>query len=157
VVQVVQDQEVVQVVQDQEEDKIMPKLQTYREAHYTNTGKVSDNVRTLSISAIGIVWIFKTQNASGGYVIPGQLYYPILLVFAAMSLDFIQYLYGSIAWYMFFRLKEKAGIQEEVEILAPPAINCPSYIFFFGKVSTVGAAYFFIIKFLLSLVTWTQH
>ena len=43
----------------------MPDLQEYREAHYHNTGKVSDNVRTLAISAIGIIWIFRTKSPEG--------------------------------------------------------------------------------------------
>lgn len=131
----------------------MPNLQTYREAHYSNSGRLSDNVRTLSISAIGIAWIFKTQNASGGYKFPDELYFPILLVFAAMALDFIQYLYGSIIWQLFFRSKEKAGIKEDAEILAHEVINLPSYVCFYGKILAVGLAYFFIIKFLLRSVT----
>ena len=132
----------------------MSNLQEYREAHYTNTGKVSDNVRTLSIAAIGIIWIFKIQNVGGGYQIPEALYYPVLLVFVAMALDFIQYIYGSIAWGIFFRIKEKENIKEDDELYAPPCINWPTYIFFYGKVIVIGFAYFFLIKFLMVSVSW---
>lgn len=132
----------------------MSNLQNYREAHYTNTGKVSDNVRTLAISAIGIIWIFKSQDIHGAYQIPKELYYPILLVFCAMVLDFIQYIYGSIAWGIFFRKKESDGIKECEELYAPPSINWPSYILFYSKVVIISFAYFFIIEFLMKTVHW---
>lgn len=148
-------------------------LQEYRESHYMNTGKVSDNVRMLSISAIGIIWIFKVQNGDGGYQIPEPLYLPVLWVFIAMALDFAQYLYGSIAWFLFFRGKEKE-IQKrrdqlkaenkevtkedreksEKEILAPEEINYPSYTLFFGKVIAIGCAYYYLITFLAHAVKW---
>ena len=132
----------------------MPKLQEYRDAHYTNTGKVSDNVRALSIAAIGIVWIFKSQNADGSYEIPEQLYYPVLLVFIAMAFDFIQYVYGSIAWGVFFRLKENNEVNEDSELYAPPSINWPTYILFYGKVIIIGFAYFYLTSFLIESVKW---
>lgn len=132
----------------------MSNLQEYREAHYMNTGKVSDNVRTLAISAIGIIWIFKIQNANGGYEIPAALFYPVLLVFIAMLLDFAQYIYGSIAWGLFFRKKEKEGKTEDEKIYAPTSITQPSYILFYSKVIVICFAYFFIIKFLTGSVNW---
>jgi len=132
----------------------MSNLQEYREAHYTNTGKVSDNVRTLAISAIGIIWIFKSQNSDGSYEIPEELYYPILLVFIAMVLDFVQYIYGSIAWGFFFRKKEKEGVSESDELYAPHQINWPTYCLFYGKVVVISFAYFFVIKFLIGSVNW---
>jgi hypothetical protein len=131
----------------------MPKLKDYRAAHYTNTSKVSDNVRSLALSAIGIVWIFKKQIGDG-FQIPSSLYLPLLLVFSAMALDFLQYLYSSTAWYIFFRCKEKQNIDEEKDFDAPPIINLPSYILFYGKVVTIGIAYLYLIIFLINQVRW---
>lgn len=132
----------------------MPNLKEYREAHYTNTGKVSDNVRTLAISAIGIIWIFKTQHVNGSYQIPKELYCPVIFVFVAMALDFVQYIYGSIAWGVFFRNKEKAGVKEDDKLYAPPEINWPTYFFFYSKVAVISFAYFYLIKFLVGSVNW---
>jgi len=132
----------------------MPKLQDYREAHYDHTSKVSDNVRALSISAIGIIWIFKVQ-VGDGYQIPEELYFPVLLVFVAMALDFAQYIYSSIAWHYFFRSKEKDNVSEDEEIFAPPVINLLSYVFFYVKVLMICFAYYFIINFLISIVNWS--
>jgi len=132
----------------------MPNLQEYRDAHYSNTGRVSENVRTLAISAIGVIWIFKTQSSDGTYEVPGALFHSVLFVFVAMLLDFMQYIYGSIAWGVFFRRKEIEGVKEGDELYASPTINLPTYIFFYGKVIVICFAYFFIIKFLIESINW---
>jgi hypothetical protein len=131
----------------------MPKLKDYRDAHYTNTAKVSDNVRALALSAIGIVWIFKKQTGDS-YQIPSDLYCPLLLIIFAMSLDFFQYLYSSIAWFIFFRCKEKQGIDEEKDIKASERINWPSYTLFYSKVFIISLAYIYLIAFLIRQIKW---
>jgi hypothetical protein len=131
----------------------MPKLKDYRDAHYINTSKVSDNVRALALSAIGIVWIFKKQIGDG-YQIPLDLYWPLLLVFIAMALDFFQYLYSSIAWFVFFRCKEKQKVNEDKEFDAPPKINWPSYTLFYGKVIAIGSTYVLLVVFLIHQIKW---
>lgn len=132
----------------------MPNLQHYRETYYSFTEKVSTNVRNLSISAIGIVWIFKIQDHYGGYDIPAALYLPVILVLSAMALDFAQYLYASVAWGIFFRRKEKQGVTEDQELDASIYLNLPSSVFFYGKVLLIAPAYFFLVKFLMVSVHW---
>lgn len=83
----------------------MPKLSKFREYHYESTAKVSENSRTLALSAIAIVWLFKTQNGDQ-YQVPDSLQIPLFLVVSAMALDFLQYVYRSIVWHIIFRRKE---------------------------------------------------
>lgn len=131
----------------------MPVLDNYREAHYTHTEKLSDNVRTLAIAAVGIVWLFK-QQLGDKFQIPEGLFLPLLLVIVALAFDFLQYLYSSIAWGCFFRSKEKQDISEEEEIYASKFLNYPSYFLFYGKVITIFMAYLLLIIFLSSKVSW---
>jgi hypothetical protein len=132
----------------------MPKLQEYRERHYKATKQVSDNVRSLSLAAIGIVWIFKVQTANGGYQLPAGLYCPVLLIFAAMALDFLQSLYSSVAWYIVFRSKEEQKTSEDKDLKHSPKINWPSYTFFYTKIVCMAIAYGYLLYFLATRVLW---
>jgi hypothetical protein len=131
----------------------MPKLQDYRERHYTFTRQVSDNVRSLSIAAVAIVWIFK-QGTDAGYQLPAGLYWPVILIFAAMALDFLQSLYSSMAWFLFFRCKEKEGVTENDNLKHSPKINWPSYTFFYAKIVCMAVAYGLLLHFLAARVLW---
>jgi len=71
-----------------------------------------------------------------------------------MALDFAQYIYGSIAWWVFFRINEYRGVKETDELFAPTEINFPTYLLFYGKVGVIGFAYFYLISFLFSSVNW---
>ncbi len=44
----------------------MPKLQTYRDYHLDATKKVSENTRTLALSAIGMFGCTRSQNLKVG-------------------------------------------------------------------------------------------
>ena len=91
----------------------MAKLQKFRDYHYEATVKVSDNTRTLALSAIGIVWLFK-EEVGGSYVMPELLKIPILLVLVSMALDFLQYVYRAIVWHRIFRSKEALLAQKKI-------------------------------------------
>lgn len=136
----------------------MPKLDKYREYHFEATTKVSENTRTLAVSAIAVIWLFKVKSA-GAYQIPHELQLPLILVVCALSLDFLQQLYRSIAWHIFFRRKERdltqGKITEESEIYADSSINWISYTFFYLKTITIVAAYYLLLQYLLKTIAWT--
>lgn len=133
----------------------MPKLQTYRDFHFDATAKVSENTRTLALSAIAIVWVYKTTNQSGSFSLPEELITPLLLVFGALAADFVQYLYRSIAWHILFRLEEiklsKGLINEDTELEGvEPWIHYVPYILFYGKTLLVGFAYYYLLAYFLN-------
>jgi hypothetical protein len=132
----------------------MPKLEDYRKKHYSATRQVSDNVRSLSLAAIGIVWIFKVQTDNGGYQLPEGLYCPVILIFAAMALDFLQSFYSSVAWFMVFRCNEKAEVAEDKELKHSARINWPAYTFFYAKIICMAMAYGYLLHFLATRVLW---
>lgn len=135
----------------------MPKLAIFRQYHYDATVKVSDNARTLALSAIAIVWLFK-EKVGNSYQVPNELFIPLLLVVITMTLDFLQYVYRSIAWHIRFRLDEKqlykGKITEETELYAPGWINIFAYVLFYGKVSVLIGAYYYLVSYFLSKVNW---
>lgn len=137
----------------------LPKLERFRQFHYDATTKVSENTRTLALSAIAIVWLFKKQD-SGLYVVPDALHWPLLLVISALALDFFQYIYRSVVWHYIFRSKEKAlfdgKITEETELYVSPGWNALAYVFFYAKALLLIAAYLKLASFLYSTVKWVS-
>lgn len=136
----------------------MPTLQTYRDFHFDATAKVSENTRTLALSAIAIVWMYKITKPDGGFALPEELITPLLYVFWALAADFAQYLYGSIAWHLIFRLQEvklhKGLIKEDSDLKGvEPWILYIPYILFYGKTVLVGFAYYYLLTYFLNVTT----
>lgn len=135
----------------------MANLEKFRQFHYDATVKVSDNTRTLALSAIAIIWLFKSGNGTQ-YVMPKGLAWPLILVLVAMALDFLQHVYRSATWHVWFYFLEKklakGVIKEETEIYAPNALNLPAYVFFYGKVFVLIFAYVKLFEYALRAVSW---
>lgn len=135
----------------------MPVLDKFRQYHYDATAKVSENTRTLALSAIAIVWLFKHDNG-GAYEIPESLLAPLALVIFAMTLDFCQYVYRSVAWHIIFRKEErrlaKQQITESTELYVSPWVNFLAYCFFYAKVLFLAFAYWQLAKYFIHAVNW---
>ncbi len=129
----------------------MAKLSDFREGYYVHSVKVSDNVRSLCLSAVAIIWVFK-QDAAGATNLPAPLYWALLWVFVALALDFAQYLYASSAWGVFVRIKEKQNITDDQEIVAPEFLNWPSILFFHLKTLAALLVYVQIFRHLYSVI-----
>lgn len=136
----------------------MAKLQQLRDYHYDATQKVSENTRTLALSAIAIVWLLKTEN-NGHYIISTGLAEPLLFVLFALALDFAQYLYRSIVWHLIFRCEERnlaaSKITEETELYVSSWWNLLAYAFFYTKVIFVVIAYWKLLKYFLTILQIT--
>ncbi|WP_422842572.1 hypothetical protein [Acidovorax sp. M2(2025)] len=132
----------------------MSNIKAYREAYYGYSGKLSDNVRTLALASVAIVWTFKVDNKSGGVTLHADLYWALLLAMLAMASDLLQYFYGSIAWGIYTWRKEREGVGIEAPLVAPSAINWPTNIFFYAKVVFLAGAYGLIIRFLIGKIQY---
>ena len=134
----------MEVVQEKRTNR-MANLEKFRQYHYDATVKVSENTRTLAISALAIVWLFKKQDGDI-YVIPEALLWPLLFVFIALTLDFFQYVYRSIVWHVIFREKEKEleknEITEETILYVNSWANNWAYLFFYLKVLCLIVVYY---------------
>lgn len=127
------------------------KLAGTRESYQYYSGKASDVCRQLSLAALGIIWIFKTDQPGGVIRISHPLLWSAGCAVLALAFDLLQYIYGSIAWGLFNRNKElKLGLNEEADFGVPRGINWPTNGFFYLKLASVGACYGFLLHYLYS-------
>jgi hypothetical protein len=102
------------------------------------SARTSENVRQLSFAALGVIWVFKP---AAGFAFSKLLLWAGTLGTSALAADFLQSLYGTLAWGTFHRTKERAGLSQEQEFRAPRKINWPTNTFFGLKIVALGAAY----------------
>ena len=125
------------------------KLNDALENHYVNSSTASQNVRTLAIAAVALVWIFKTEAAQNQLELPAKLIVASFFIIAALACDFLQYLWGSFIWWQVHRQRElefEGDREREFEISV--WVNRPSYFFFWSKMLAVVVGYTFILWFL---------
>jgi len=133
------------------------KLQDFRNDYYVFTAKTSEIARTLALSAIAIVWIFRKDIPVSGQPI-AYIVLPKLLLFGAigavltLTLDLCQYAWASAIFGWWCRFKERRGIKLDAEISAPPWFNWPTLLFFWSKLASIAVTYFLLARFLLGQV-----
>jgi len=120
------------------------KLEDCRKAYYEYSGKASDICRNLGFAGIALIWAFRV-TAGEKPVIPYVLRWAGILLVSGLALDFLQYILASIVWGSYHRHKEKIGISEQEEFLAPRWINYPSIICFTLKQALIFIAYIFLV------------
>jgi len=135
------------------EIRVHMKLQAYRETYYTYTGKVSDICRPLGLAGIAILWIFKTESG-GQFSVPRELMWPGLLIVAGLAADLLQYLVGSIIWFLFYRVKEYQGVNEETDLAHGIFLEAPIHLLFWAKAILIAVAYYYIFLFFLHAVSF---
>ncbi len=118
------------------------KLADVRETYYTYSGKASDIARQLSLAGIAIIWVFSGGGVSTGVAIhiPKDLTFVGLILIGGLAADFLQYFWASGVWGAFGRIKERQ-VQKSDDFLAPPWLNYPTNVFFWGKLILVVVAY----------------
>jgi hypothetical protein len=116
-------------------------LKDFRDGYYFYSGKASDIARTLALSAIAVVWIFKVDTRQGAYGFAAPLLFAAWGAVAALFLDMLQYAWAALIWGAWCRLKERSGVKSGDEIDAPPWFNWPSLGFFWGKLVLVAIVY----------------
>jgi hypothetical protein len=126
--------------------KAVPKL-TIAEGFETAreyTTKVSEITRNLGLAGLGIIWVFKT-DVGGRLIVPPDLFLPGLLLVLSLAFDLLQYVVSAEAWIRITMKNEDAKINE---FTVPPWINHFGTLFYWLKILAVGAAYFFLMRFL---------
>jgi hypothetical protein len=116
------------------------KLEDAQAAYETLSGKASDIVRQMSLAGIGVIWIFKSADGTS-ISLERPLLKAALFIFLALLFDFLQYLFGTITWFVYFRYKEKQGTKEDTEFQAPPQLNWPTWALFYLKSVAMVIAY----------------
>jgi hypothetical protein len=120
------------------------KLATVRSKYYEASGQVSENVRKLCFAGIGVIWVLRIGEKSGGITFDPVLLWPLSLFVEALALDLAHYLVSSAIWGIYGRRQEKRGIGER-EFCAPRCINWPANAFFWTKALTCVAGYVLLV------------
>jgi hypothetical protein len=115
------------------------KLKDALDNYYFYSGKLSDICRQLGFAGIAIIWIFGLGTVTTAQL-PKDLTLPALLIVASLTLDFLHYLSSTVIWGVYHRVKEK-DTKPDAEFEAPRQINWAPLIFFWLKVTALGAAY----------------
>ena len=123
------------------------KLKDALDNYYFHSGKTSELLRQLGIAGIAVIWLFKFE-VQGTPKIPEPLFRPLILIVVSLACDLLQYSLATIVWAVFHRYKERAGVGNDDDFLAPKQINWPALVFFYTKVASLVAAYIFLLLFL---------
>jgi hypothetical protein len=130
------------------------KLEDYRKDYYGFSAKASEISRQLSFAGIALIWIFKIEKG-GPLAVPTTLLWPALLFCAALALDLLHAVFGTLIWGAFARYQERRGAKDDDEIDSPAYFNWPTLLCFWGKVSAVVVAYALVFRHVLSLLQAT--
>lgn len=118
-------------------------------AYQDFSARTSENVRTLSLGALAIVWVFRPESV---FALPRVLIFAGIAAVLALTADFLHSLSGAIIWSKFHRTKELSGIGMDVDFKAPLELNWPTLFFFYLKAVLVVVTYAFVLTHLVRVL-----
>jgi hypothetical protein len=119
------------------------RLADARAAYTDYSSKTSDIVRQLGFAGIAVIWLFRDE-VPDRVIVDRPLLWAGIFIIAALTFDLLHYVAGAIIWGSYHRRKELAGCSEDDEFEAPPVLNYPTLVFFWGKVALIAIAYGFL-------------
>ncbi len=129
-------------------------LKDVQNTHDTYSGTASQIARQLAFAGLAVIWVFKTDSGVG-FTVNDSLLVAGFYIIISLTLDFLQYVYGSIAWHGLHVKKEKEGVGTKTIFQAPKNINLPTHILFYAKLIFMLLAYYQIIFYLIGIFTNT--
>ncbi|THA41794.1 hypothetical protein [Streptomyces sp. A1547] len=120
------------------------KLEDARQAYYDASDKASEIARSLALAGIGIVWLLAGGLTTSGIKLTQDQLWALILLAACLCFDLLQYLYKTIAWSWWARIKEPHANADGEVGKAKALMNRPSWFFFTLKMMSMAAAYCFI-------------
>lgn len=123
------------------------KIADARAFYFDYAEKFNDRLRTLAMTGIGIIWVFKESNPTGSWI-PGALLSPGVLLVAALALDVLQQAYGMLAWR--FVAGKGEGDAPDRQIQPARWLDWPTMTMFYARMLLVFAAYIWLLAYLKS-------
>jgi hypothetical protein len=124
-------------------------LQEAKDTFYEASATLSDNVRRLAFGGIAIIWILRVADkTAAGIPFSKVLFLPLIAFVVGLLLDALQYLYKTIAWWLYHKGKYQAGLAADAEIDPPMSLNAPTWFFFCGKVIACGIGYWYVLGYM---------
>jgi hypothetical protein len=113
----------------------------------------SDISRTLCLSGLAVVWIFRTPTANGSTLSPWLIWVAGMIVLALL-IDLLQYLVGTVLTGRVARVKElqlaDQGLPPDTDVKYPESHPKIIARFWWGKVLIVVAAWSILVVFVLT-------
>jgi hypothetical protein len=126
------------------------KLSKIKEEFYYFSGKTSELARQFALIGYGLIWVLKPAVQSVANLHP-LLLHSIVLLTITLCIDILHYLYGSMTWGAILFYQEKKATSKDPDIEISHAINFLTWCFFVLKVLTLVVAYYYILRYVLSL------
>lgn len=126
-------------------------LKDFRGHYSDHSAKASEIQRQIAFAGIAVIWIFRTGSAVDSKI-PPQLITSTVLFVASLASALLQYLFASLMWGCYTRIKELKGTTETDDFKAPRWINWPGNTFFVLKFLFVIIAYYGLLKYLIFLL-----
>jgi hypothetical protein len=125
-------------------------LSDAKSAYEIFSGKASEIMRQLSLAGIAVIWLFRDVSEKT-VDLDQRLVRAALLIFLALFCDLLQYLAGTVIWFLYFRYKEKRRTAENLTFYAPSVLTWPTWTLFGIKIAMMLLAYaHYIIPFLVT-------
>lgn len=127
------------------------KLSEIRKDYEELSSLLSKYNRQLAFAGIGIVWLFRTTDKTGNTSIDSGMLMPVFCFVISFAFDLFQYLWLSLAWYIYYYWGRKCkGKAEEDEMCEPEWPNVIAWLMYVLKVIALIAAYIYLGVYLYS-------
>ena len=126
---------------------MLDKAQTQKDSY---SGTASEIARQLAFAGVAVIWLFRVGGAdAAGVRFEPILLWPLAGFTVALLLDILQYVYSSIAWWIFYlqcesKIKAKS-LAEDALINTPWWVLIANYVCYFGKLIAIIISYGFLI------------
>jgi len=118
------------------------------------TERASEISRTLCLSGLAVVWIFRTPTSTGSFLAPSLLWVAGLIV-VALLVDLLQYVVGAELTRRVARSKElklkEVKLPGDAEVLYPASHPVPMSVLWWTKIGLVVVAWLILLVFVLGL------
>src|SRR5262245_60819335 len=122
-------------------------LSKYLDDFYWYSGKASDVMRTAAFAGIALVWVFRLDTKPIA-TLPKPLVLPALSFATAVAADVLQYVAGTIIWFVFHLLHELRASGEDPELSHSRWLTVPTWFFFVVKLAAIEVGYFSVLRYL---------
>lgn len=131
------------------------KLSAARESYYSHSGSASSAARQIAFAGVAVIWVFNQPQSDLPIHLPVPLGWALLFLCVSLAMDLLQYTTSAAIWGLYSRHQEKKfrhRFHEDPDIEPPAIVNWPGIGFFWGKLTTLLAAYVVIASYLFGFL-----
>jgi hypothetical protein len=114
-------------------------IKEIKDTYYKASGQTSTIARHLCLAGVAITWLFKPEK---GFPFTGDFYVALICFVVALFLDFVQYLYKTLAWKR--EMDKYPDKAETDQVEANENINVVTWICFLAKSIGCFVGYLFL-------------